>query len=283
LSGEYGGGVTDASLSALLELSLTLGSYRDALVLVGGWAPFFLIDEFGRGGFAHIGSIDIDIAVNPTSVRDDEYSAIVDLIQDRGYSIRHGRDGKPIPFSFEKEVRSMSDGRCYPISIDFLTCATDGPGDHRHRRVQPSLPARITNGCDIAFDHNFEKEICGTLPGNGRSSARIKMLDIIGCIGMKGVVLGERYKEKDAYDIFSVISQCLDDPGAVARTIKPFMAEDGMNLGISNIRGKFNTIDAEGPSWVGNFLSSGDEEQKKRDQAESYVSVQRFIRELDAP
>lgn len=75
LSTDYGGGITDASLSALLELSLTLNSYRDALVLVGGWAPFFLIEEFGRGGFPHVGSIDIDIAVNPELVRNDEYAS----------------------------------------------------------------------------------------------------------------------------------------------------------------------------------------------------------------
>jgi len=74
---DYGGGVTDASLSALLELSLTLNSYREALVLVGGWAPYFLIDEFGRGGYAHVGSIDIDIAVNPELVENDGYSNIV--------------------------------------------------------------------------------------------------------------------------------------------------------------------------------------------------------------
>jgi len=252
-------------------------------VLVGGWAPFFLIDEFGRGGFSHVGSIDIDIAVNPELVRNDEYSTIVDLIQERGYSMRSGKDNQPIAFSFQKEIRSKWDGRSYMISIDFLTSATNDSGDHRHRKVQSSLPARIAKGCDIAFDHNFDKEIHGTLPENGNSIARIKMLDIVGCIGMKGVVLGERYKEKDAYDIFSVISQCLDNPGAVAQVVRPFQTEESMVLGIKNIRDKFRAIDAEGPSWVGAFLSSGDEEQRKRDQAESYALVRRFLRELDAP
>jgi hypothetical protein len=196
LSMEYGGGVTDASLSALLELSLTLNSYKDALVLIGGWAPFFLINEYGRGGFPHVGSIDIDFAVDPELVENDGYSTIVDLIQDRGYSMRHGSDGQPIMFSFEKGIISRADGREYPISIDFLTYAPNLSGNHRHRKVQSTLPARIANGCDIAFQHNFKKEIRGTLPGDGESSAQVKMLDISGCIGMKGVVLGERYKEK---------------------------------------------------------------------------------------
>lgn len=278
---EYGGGVTDASLSALLELSLTLNSYKDALVLVGGWAPFFLIDEFGRGGRPHVGSIDIDIAVNPELVENDGYSTIVDLIQDRGYSMRHGSDGQPIMFSFEKGITSIDDGKEYSISIDFLTCASDESGNHRHRRIQSSLPARIANGCDIAFQHNFKKEIRGTLPGDGESSAKVQMLDISGCIGMKGVVLGERYKEKDAYDVFSVISQCLANPSEVGQVVKPFLAESSMRMDIGNIRHKFRSIEAEGPSWVGNFLHSSDEEQKKRAQAESYVLVKQFLRGCD--
>jgi len=105
----------------------------------------------------------------------------------------------------------------------------------------------------------------------------------LSCVGMKGVVLGERYKEKDAYDIFAVISQCLENPSAVGKEVRPFLDEVSMGLGISNIRDKFRAIDAEGPSWVANFLSSVDAEQKKRDQAESFTLVKRFLRELETP
>ncbi len=38
----YGPGVTGASKSVLLELLTILRAYRDSLVLVGGWAPYFL-------------------------------------------------------------------------------------------------------------------------------------------------------------------------------------------------------------------------------------------------
>lgn len=244
-------------------------------------APFFLIEEFGRGDFSHVGSIDIDIAVNPELVGDDEYSTIVDLIEERGYSLRRGVDGQPIVFSFEREISSRVDGRSYRISIDFLTSTTVNSGNHRHRRVQPSLPARIANGCDIEFQHNFKKEVRGTLPDGGEARAQIQMLDIAGCIGMKGVVLGERYKEKDAYDIFSVMSQCLDGPAAVARKVRPFLAEQSMGLGMTNIKDKFRSVEAEGPTWVGTFLANADAEQKKRYQAESYASAKRFLRELD--
>ncbi|MCE5297088.1 MAG: hypothetical protein LLG16_08315 [Euryarchaeota archaeon] len=98
---------------------MTPSSYREALVLVGGWAPFFLIEEFGRGGITHVGSVDIDLAVNPELMRDDEYSTIIDLVQERGYTESRGKDGQTISFSFEKKVVSRSNGVVYPISIDF--------------------------------------------------------------------------------------------------------------------------------------------------------------------
>jgi hypothetical protein len=61
----------------------TLGAYRDALVLIGGWAPYLILEEFGEGGafqddafqadafevgFIHVGSIDIDLVVDPNLV-----------------------------------------------------------------------------------------------------------------------------------------------------------------------------------------------------------------------
>lgn len=61
--------VSAASTSVLLELMAILGAYRDALVLVGGWAPYFLIETSKRPDdkFEHVGSIDIDLAVDPNS------------------------------------------------------------------------------------------------------------------------------------------------------------------------------------------------------------------------
>ena len=54
-----------ASTSALLELATALKHYSNALVLIGGWAPYYLVKDHGRPGFEHIGSIDIDLAIDP--------------------------------------------------------------------------------------------------------------------------------------------------------------------------------------------------------------------------
>jgi hypothetical protein len=48
----------DICLSVIVEIMTVLGEYRDSIVLVGGWVPYFLIEDKKE---AHIGSIDIDL------------------------------------------------------------------------------------------------------------------------------------------------------------------------------------------------------------------------------
>lgn len=267
-----------ASTSALLELATALKHYSNALALIGGWAPYYLVKDHGRPGFEHIGSIDIDLAIDPDLIGSEEYASIVDIITDRGYAMRRSIDKSPIPFSYRKDIRVSEVGLAFDISVDFLTCQSREHRGHRHREVQASLPARIAKGCELAFEHNYTRNVEGILPGNGRAEAAIKVLDLPGCIGMKGIVLGERYKEKDAYDIFSVISQCLGGPDEVGSIVRPLMDDERLREGVANISQRFRSIEAEGPSWVGSFLHPYDTELRKRAQAESYVLVNRFLK-----
>lgn len=63
---DYGSEITNVSKSVLLELLLILRSYLHALVLVGGWAPHFLLERYQQDKeFKHIGSVDIDFAIDP--------------------------------------------------------------------------------------------------------------------------------------------------------------------------------------------------------------------------
>ena len=98
LSSEYQIGLVEASKSALLELNHMLGAFNESIVLVGGWAPYFLIEEYGNGDFLHVGSIDIDLAIDPETIDNDAYAGIIDRIEDQGYSRRSNREGNPILF-----------------------------------------------------------------------------------------------------------------------------------------------------------------------------------------
>jgi len=103
---DYSIDITKISFSYLLELVATLGEYHDSLVLIGGWVPYFILQNFKRPTveFNHIGSIDIDLAVDPKLFSEglDKYRTIIEHIERLGYSQRKDRLNDIIPSSFVK-------------------------------------------------------------------------------------------------------------------------------------------------------------------------------------
>jgi len=47
---DYEDDVTATSRVGLAELMTVLGGYRDALVLIGGWAPYVILEQSGASG-----------------------------------------------------------------------------------------------------------------------------------------------------------------------------------------------------------------------------------------
>lgn len=278
---DYTHGVTEASKSVILELMTALHSYRDALVLVGGWVPYFLLQKYRRADnpFEHVGSVDIDVAVNPEIVNDKVYATIVEIIEERGYTPRKDRNGHIIQYSFERKINSPADGKEYIISVDFLS--TQFEKQRRHREVQHDLRARTMRGCAVVFKHYEIYYLEGTLPDNGETSIEIKIANVVGCITTKGIALGERYEEKDAYDIYSIVANYKDGPRNVAEEIIPFMGDNLVTEGLENIKDRFKSIRADGPAWVANFIHPASVEEKERTMADAFMNIFEFIKILE--
>ncbi len=270
---DYDSSVVKASMSGLLELTTCLRKYRDSLILVGGWVPWILLKKHKRKGneFLHVGSIDIDFVVDSERVDDEAYSTIVEIITHRGWN----RSGKS-QFSYIKQI-SLSDGLTYPIQVDFLTTPPVGP-PHRHKKIQSDLLARSTIGASLAVKHQCEIEIEGELPDGGSIVGQILMADVVGCVGMKGVVLGERYKEKDAYDIYSLMENYEGGPRDVASAVKPYRKEKLVMKAIQNIENSFKNDKANGPIWVANFLTERRDEEHRSQAVRAYQVVSEFLK-----
>jgi len=277
------GEVTQLSLSVYLELLSILGAYREALVLVGGWAPHFILERFGRKDtdFRHVGSVDIDIAVNPRMVSPDAYASIVERLERQGYRQRLDKQGNPIPYRFEREVSPQHGRGARVIEVDFLAPEYGGTGrSHRHQRVQHDLLARKARGSDIVFDHCFEYRLSGTLPDGAENSVSAKIANVVGCLTMKGIVLGERYHDKDAYDIYSVVGFFEGGPKSTAKAVKPHLGNALVREAIQTIAEKFAGIRSVGPVGVGRFLAV-DSAERDRVTADAFVSVREFIKALE--
>ncbi|MBU1885331.1 nucleotidyltransferase domain-containing protein [Patescibacteria group bacterium] len=272
--------IADVSLSHLLELMIALSEYREGLVLIGGWVPYLLLKHYQPSSvdFQHIGSKDIDIAVNPKIVDESGYASILEILKQRSYEPKLDIKGNSIQHSFVKNVTTnRGEGQ---IQIDFLGPEYGGTKkSKRHQRIQNDFLVRKARGVDVMFDHAIDVVLEGKLPDGAEGQTTIKMANIVGIMTMKGIVVGSRYKQKDAYDIHSLILYYKSGPLAVAKEVRPFIDHGLVKEALESIHEKFRSREAEGPSWVADFLEATDE-LREQIKTQAYLQVQRFLTAL---
>jgi len=279
--GMYSKSVTESSKSVLVEVLRILGSYKDYLVLTGGWSPYFILERFGEGG-QHCGSVDIDFVLNPRLIDLKVYATIVSLIEKRGYRPYVADDGEVLPYRFYRSVKSPLDGIEYVIEVDFISepdvVKRLSPG--KFLAVQKDLQAVVIRGSSVVFSHNFEHNITGVLPSGAETRALAKVSDVVGSLATKGLALKGRYKEKDAYDIYFVLRYYKGGPKKVAEEVRSFLGETVVAEAFEEIRDKFRSVRSEGPVQVAYFLAPGDERLRERIQGEAYAVLRAFFEGL---
>ncbi|MEW5996114.1 MAG: nucleotidyl transferase AbiEii/AbiGii toxin family protein [Candidatus Micrarchaeota archaeon] len=242
----YAKAETEASRSALLELSLALNRYHDDMVLAGGWAPYFISNRFRP----HCGSIDIDFVLRTKIM--EKYETIVKSILKLGYVQEN-------EFRFFRDVPSPVDRKQYSIHLDFL-CDREGLKYAHIRPVQEGLGAFAFDGSSIAFDFNYEEEISTVLPGNGKASSTVRVVDIVGSFSLKGQAISGRSKPKDFYDIYMLTffngspEKAADYFNKRARSTRLAAEKEKlMKHSLSVVRQRFEDAEAMGPYQVEEF------------------------------
>jgi hypothetical protein len=266
---DYTAEAVEAARSVLIELVHLLGEYKDDMVLVGGWIPEVSLPH--RSG-PHVGSMDVDIALNHRKIRDEGYRMIQELLRSRGY-----QQGEQ-PFIFFRSVR-IGDYEV-KVQVDLLAGEYEGTSrGHRHQRVQGIL-ARKARGCDLAFELSTEVRIEGMLPGGAQDTVTVRVASIVAFLVMKGMVMEARMKEKDAWDIYYCL---LNYPGgidALAEEFKTHLHHGLVREGLRKMAGKFSSAKAFGPKSVADFEGIDDPEESERIERDAYERVNALLSRL---
>ncbi|MGM0365065.1 MAG: hypothetical protein ACQEP5_00860 [Actinomycetota bacterium] len=266
----YGKEEVKISLSVLVELMTVLGNYRNNIVLIGGWVPYFILDS---NDMPHVGSIDIDLALNFKEITDESYKTILDLLNQRGY-----RQGSQ-PNIFLREIQ-IKNGNSFVVQVDLLSGEYGGTTkSHRMQRVQ-NIKARKVRGCDLAFEYNILLSVHSVMPDGAKNSVDIKIASVIPFLVMKGMAIWERKKEKDAYDIYYTVSNY---PGGINNLIdvfKPVVDNKLVQEGLGKIYSKFSSIDSIGPTWLIQFLNIEDREEVDRLKRDSFERIIAIMQKL---
>ena len=267
---DYSADQVEAARSVLLELAHLLGEYRDDIVVVGGWVPHLILPT---GTAPHVGSIDVDLAVNHRNLREAGYATIQALLSRRGYE----QDPRQ-PFIYHRTV--VVNGNAIKVEVDFLAGEYEGSGaKHRTQPVHEGR-ARKARGCDLAFDLYVETNIEGELPEGGREQARIRVSSAVAFLVMKGMALHDRLKEKDAWDIYFTLIHYPGDLDALAQEIRPHLHHGLVQEGLRKIAEKFTSPDHMGPRFVADFEDIQDRDERAIRMRDAYERVSHLLRDL---
>ena len=266
---DYTAEAVAAARSVLLEVARILGEYKDGVVVIGGWVPELLLSG---AKVTHVGSIDVDLALNHHTLQEPGYRTILDLLRARGYEMG------PQPFIFYRGIR-IGD-REYTVQVDFLAGEYGGTGrKHRTQNVQDIHP-RKARGVDLAFEMPEKIEITGDLPGGGRDTETVQVSAIAPFLVMKGMALSQRLKEKDAWDIYFCLQNYPGGIGALADEFHPILDHPLVQEGLCFIAEKFSAPESVGPSHVAVFEGVTDPEERallRRDVFERVNSLLRIL------
>jgi len=244
---DYNAETVAAARSVMIELIHLLGEYRDVMVIIGGWVPEFLLPDTQE---PHIGSIDIDLALDHRKITEECYRTITELLLSRGYT------QGPQPFIFYRIVGAIT------VEVDLLAGEYDGTGKNRRHQYIPGGRVRKARGCDLVFDCNEEKTIAGELPGGGKDTVVVRVAAIVPFIVMKGMALDDRLKEKDAWDIYYCLRNYHGGVDALAEQFQPHLEHGLVQEGLTKIADKFASVDAIGPKHVADFDEMVGEERE---------------------
>jgi len=243
-----------ACKSVLVEAFTVLGRHRRHLVLVGGWVPPLLMPHAG-----HIGSIDVDLAIDSRQIPPHLYETIGDDLRRAGYR------ATDLPNRFERDVQIGS--QTFTVRLDLITGEYGHPPDGSTHEVIQGMPVWRSRRVDVALDHSVEMVVAGTLADGGDNEVRVRVAVVSAFLVMKGFALDDRKKEKDAYDIYFCLANYPAGIDGLIKEFEPLMNNGLVRESLGKICGKFRTIDSIGPVWAAQVVQAagGDYEFARRD------------------
>lgn len=266
--GDYSARQVQAAHRVLVDVGQVLAAFHDSIVVVGGWVPDLLAPDAEP---KHIGSIDVDLALDAEKLNEGRYAELLKLLFD---SRRYQMGDKA--FQLVTEV-PLDDGEPpVRVEVEFLA-----PSEVRLQKNHPKLvdDFRVLQfpACGAAFQAPVDTEIVGRMMSGAENRVRLRVASLSDFVIMKAHAIGGRDKPKDVYDL----CYCLDGyPGGIAALGEEWRKRSGDPLigsAVQILREKFETVDHYGPRQLVIFHDSQDPEQDAAHARRSYELVQKLL------
>ena len=224
-----------ASRAVLLDALTILGLYLDGIVVIGGWVP-----ELTFPGRGHVGSFDVDLALDARRIRPDGYASIRKRLLDHGYTQSGLHAGV-----FEKDLPGQR--ATVTVKLDLVTGEQAGAASPA--LIQDLNIGRL-RGVELALDHTVTVSLSGQLPSGADNTVSARIADMPSFLCTKAFALNERKKEKDAYDVYFCLRHFAGGPKALAEACRPLLTVPRGREAMEILRQKFATLNSVGPRWA---------------------------------
>jgi hypothetical protein len=253
-------GYFEPCLIALGRVLDALSPFSDALVLIGGWAPWMLLKKYSNGQAEHTGSSDLDIAFDYSKIGPDARQRIEQALYAIGCKDLMHPDAASLPLGWSYLLPVEHDGRTVPVQIDLLGLEDAGQ-------------AKLSSDMALAF---AAVEVVPLKVKRRNMAVRVSGAAAI--VAMKARLLEQRSASKDAADLVTLVRAYRDGPRSVAAELRPLMNDRYMRGAIAVLRRQFNSERGAGPRAVANFyLPDAPVGEQAPLRAEAYRTIRQLL------
>lgn len=266
--GDYSERQTAAARRVLVDVGQVLASFVDCLVVVGGWTPDLLLPDAEE---PHVGSIDVDLALDAAKLNDGRYAELIKLLLDT----KRYRPGEK-DFQLVVEVDLKDGEKPVQVEVEFLA-----PKEVKLKKNRPKLLADFrvlkVEACSEAFHAPVQLRIPGQNVRGATNTVTLRVASLADFLVMKSHAIGGRDKPKDTYDFCYCLEQFPDGMEKLAADWKQRSKEKNIARAIEILREKFASVEAFGPQQLVEFHSAPDADTQAMQARQAYELVQKFL------
>jgi hypothetical protein len=265
---DYSPRQTEAARRVLVDVGQVLASFADCLVVVGGWTPDLLLPKAEE---QHIGSIDVDLALDAAKLNDGRYAELLKLLLDT----KRYQPGEK-EFQLVVEVDLKDGEKPVQVEVEFLA-----PKEVKLKKNRPKLLENFrvlqVEAASEAFRSPVELKLPGQNVRGATNTVTLRVASLADFLVMKAHAIGGRDKPKDSYDLCYCLEQFPGGMEKLAEDWKKKAVEKNIAKAIEILREKFAAVGAFGPQQLVEFHSAPDPETQAMHARRAYELVQKLL------
>ena len=265
---DYSSRQIEAARRVLVDLGQVLAKFEDCMVVVGGWVPDLLLADAEE---SHIGSIDVDLALDAAKLNDGRYADLLKLLLDTKRYRKGAKDFQLVV------IVDLKDGeKPLEVEVEFLA-----PKEVKLKKRSPKLMADFrvlkADACGVAFNAPEKLSLSGKSVRGARNTVSLRVASLADFLVMKAHAIGGRDKPKDTYDLCYCLEHFPGGMETLAKAWKSRHREKDVARAGEILREKFADVNAFGPQQLVEFHAAPDADTQAMHARRAYEIVQKFL------